>query len=111
VGLRTVPRQAAPEHDTVMLGFQWNALRTGDHVLVHDDLTAGFDLGEGIVTLIDTRAGQANDIAIRLTATGELLRPRRHAVHLLPLDHRFTCWRCNAIASHATPSAPVADAA
>jgi hypothetical protein len=61
--------------------------------------------------LVDARAGDANDIAFRLDTAGELLRPRRPVVHMLPPDRRFTCWRCDTIASHATPSAPLAAAA
>lgn len=94
-----------------MLRFQWNALRSGDHVLVHDDRAAGFDLNEGVVKLVDTRAGKANDIAIRLNTGGELLRPRRHAVHMLPVDRRFACWRCDSIAAHHQPGARLAVAA
>jgi hypothetical protein len=31
-----------------------------------------------------------------------MLRPRRHAVHLLPIDPGFPCWRCDAMAASPT---------
>lgn len=78
-----------------MLPFQWNALRTGDRVLVHDDADPA--LGEGVVALVQTHVQADNDIAIRLTGTpSRTVRPRRHAVHMAPLDRRFECWRCAA---------------
>jgi hypothetical protein len=33
--------------EAVMLGFEWNSLRTGDHVMVHDDLDPGLELHQG----------------------------------------------------------------
>jgi len=84
-----------------MLPFQWKALRTGDHVVVHDDQAPGLDIHEGVVAIVQTRWGGANDVGIRIHATGQVVRPRRHAVHQLPLDRRFSCWRCDAVASQA----------
>lgn len=79
-----------------MLAFQWNAVRVGDRLMVHDDLDPRFELSEGVVRLVQTRQG-ANEIAIRLDdATSGLLRPRSQAVHLLPIDERIPCWRCDA---------------
>ena len=80
-----------------MFEFQWNALRVGDRVAVHDDLDDGFELTEGIVHMVETRMHAANDVAIR-SDSGETViqRPRRHAVHLLPLNGRPPCWRCEA---------------
>jgi len=82
-----------------MLSFQWNALRAGDRVLVHDDLAPGLDTLEGVVTIVQTRRGDTNDVAIRIGTTGEVVRPRRHAVHMVPLDRRFWCWRCDTTAT------------
>ena len=84
-----------------MLAFQWKALRTGERVLVHDDHSPHLDIQAGIVTIVRVRPGYANDVAIRIEATGRIERPRRHAVHLLPLDRRFSCWRCDASATPA----------
>ena len=94
-----------------MLRFQWNALRPGDRVLVHDDLAVGLDLNEGLVKLVETRSSRTNDVGIRLNATGKMLRPRHHAVHMLPLDRRISCWRCDTIAALASPTQPQALAA
>lgn len=83
-----------------MLLFQWNALRVGDRVMVHDDHDPELELHEGAVRLVQTRQRGANEIGIRLDdPASEMLRPRRHAVHLLPIDPGFPCWRCDAIAA------------
>jgi hypothetical protein len=83
-----------------MLRFQWNSLRTGEHVMVHDDLDPGLALREGVVKLVETRPWDTNDVAIRVDHNSPVVvRPRRHAVHLLPLDER-SCRRCDAIAAH-----------
>jgi hypothetical protein len=79
-----------------MLLFEWNALRVGERVAVHDDASPDLELREGTVRLIQTRAGSSNEVAIRLDAGSSTVLPRRHAVHLLPLDPRTTCWRCGA---------------
>jgi hypothetical protein len=86
-----------------MLLFQWNALRVGDRVMVHDDLDPSLDMHVGTVRLVQTRPLQANEIAIRLAdpASG-IVSPRRHAVHLLPIDPAAPCWRC--LASAASPT-------
>ena len=83
-----------------MFEFQWNALRIGDRVTVHDDLDDEFELREGVVHIVESRTHAVNDVAIRLD-NGEIAiqHPRRHAVHLLPLDGRPPCWRCAAIAA------------
>ena len=84
-----------------MLGFQWNALRTGDHVMVHDDLDPGLELHQAVVKLVQTRPRGANDVTIWIDGhSPSMLRPRRHACHLLPLDKR-SCWRCDTAAQHA----------
>jgi hypothetical protein len=80
-----------------MLKFQWNALRRGDHVLVHDIDDPKLALRAGVVTLIDTqRSGR--DVAIRYTTGTRTLRPvrpGRFAVHFDPLDDDDDgCWRC-----------------
>jgi hypothetical protein len=82
-----------------MLRFQWNALRVGNKVLMHDPLDVGMRLLPGVVTIVDTVSG-SNDIAIRVSPTGEasqVLRPRRLVVHLDPRDLTEPCWRCAAI--------------
>ena len=86
-----------------MLPLQWNALRTGDRVLVHNDLAPGLDTHEGVVTIVETRRGGTNDVGIRIDATGKLVRPRRHAVHQLPVDRRFSCWRCDTMPTQGPP--------
>jgi hypothetical protein len=84
-----------------MLKFQWNALRRGDHVLVHDVDDPKLALRAGVVALIDTqRSGQ--DVAIRYTTgtrAARPVRPGRFAVHLDPIDDGDDCWRCTGAGS------------
>lgn len=77
-----------------MLPFQWNSLRVGDRVAVHDDADPALELGYGVVCVVQTRWRAVNEVGVRLDEPGAaIMRPRRHAVHLLPLDRR-DCWRC-----------------
>ena len=86
-----------------MLLFQWNALRAGDRVMVHDDHDPELELHGGAVRLVQTRQPGANEISIRLDGpASEMLRTRRQAVHLLPIGPGFPCWRCDAIAASPT---------
>jgi len=89
-----------------MEAMYWNALRTGDRVVVHDDLDPGSALHDGVVGLIQTCQREANVVGIRLDAPDDrMLQPRRQAVHLLPLDTPPACWRCDEIAARATSGA------
>lgn len=81
--------------------FEWNALRVGNKVLMHDPRDKGMRLLHGVVAIVDTVAG-SNDLAIRVTPKGEastVLRPRRLTVHLDPRDLADACWRCDDIAT------------
>ena len=78
-----------------MLKFQWDGLRRGDTVLVHDAHDADLALRAGVVTRVDVRPS-GHDVGIRLTtgtATGPVVRPGRFAVHLMAVDDD-DCWRC-----------------
>lgn len=78
-----------------MLKFQWNALRRGDPVFVHDAADTDFVLLYGEVTIVDTVVGGTNDLAVRVpTPTSHVIRPARLTVHLDPLDPNEDCWRC-----------------
>jgi hypothetical protein len=84
-----------------MLKFEWNALRVGNKVLMHDPQDKGMRLLHGVVAIVDTVAG-SNELAIRVTVKGEesnVLRPRRLTVHLDPRDPSDECWRCDDIAT------------
>lgn len=95
-----------------MLGFEWNALKPGDRVLVHDDRDPGFVLREGVVRFVQTRTGAPNDVAIALDRTEpSITRPRRQAVHSAPIERHFECWRCDAIAERSSGTAGGAMAA
>ncbi len=79
-----------------MIRPQWQALRVGHHVLVHDEEMAGMPLVPGRVAMIQTDPN-SNDIGIRITpteGTSKIVRPRRLAVHMPQLDLDEHCWRC-----------------
>ena len=79
-----------------MLKFQWDGLRRGDAVFVHDPSDADLGLCAGVVTLVEVRPS-GHDVGIRLTTgtrTGPVVRPGRFAVHLAAADDHG-CWRCS----------------
>jgi hypothetical protein len=78
-----------------MLKFQWDGLRRGDTVFVHDARDADLAICAGVVTLVDVRPS-GHDVGIRLTTgtpIGPVVRPGRFAVHLAAGDDH-DCWRC-----------------
>ena len=86
-----------------MLRLQWNALKVGDRVLVHDDADISLRLQPGMVAMVQT-AHRSNDVGVRVTGrSGQVgvVRPTRLSVHLDPRDVSEACWRCDAIAARA----------
>ena len=83
-----------------MLLFQWNALRTGDAVMVHDDADPTAALHPGRVHTVESGLGTGgNDVGVRLAVGGSTIRPRRAAVHTSATGSR-DCWRCHLLAAH-----------
>lgn len=79
-----------------MLRVDWNALRTGDRVLVHDGDDA-MRLVAGVVVSTAPGAG-SNAIAIKLTGGGsDTVEPQRLTVHHDPIEFDGHCWRCTTI--------------
>jgi len=81
----------------MMLRFQWDSLRRGDHILVHDVRAPDLGLRPAIVELVDS-TGSHRDIAVRYTDgadVGRVVRPGRFAVHPDPLIAEDDCWRCD----------------
>ncbi len=83
-----------------MLKFEWNALRVGDMVLVHDP--QGRDpAASGTVVTVDTKRERrgANGVGIRVGAEGEhqVVWPSFLTVHHDPPDLIDDCWRCAAL--------------
>jgi hypothetical protein len=79
-----------------VLKFEWNGLRPGDRVLVHDALTSDLALAPGVVTRIERRR-LVNGVGIRVAAG--ILWPTYPAVHGDPHDPDDPiepCWRCQA---------------
>jgi hypothetical protein len=89
-----------------MLRFEWNALRVGDAVVVHD--ARGRDPARsGIVVMVDTKRGRrlANGVGISL-GEGDGYRvvwPSFLAVHCDPVGSIDDCWRCAALAKVLLP--------
>ncbi len=79
-----------------MLRFEWNALRKGDHVVVHDPRTTEMTLTEGVVSGVDRHG-----VGIRVAGnSGEtaVLWPSPLVVHRHPRDPSEACWRCQKLA-------------
>jgi hypothetical protein len=80
-----------------MLRMQWNALRVGDRVLVHDAEDPYLALVPGLVTSVQPASG-SNDLSIRLLSVrgsrGRVVCPQRLAVHMDPRGTDEACWRC-----------------
>jgi hypothetical protein len=92
-----------------VLRFEWNALRIGGHVLVHDPRTAEMTLTNGTVATVVTNRG-GNGVGIRVGGnSGEtsILWPSRLAVHRQPRDPTEACWRCEELAERTVPSPDV----
>jgi hypothetical protein len=84
-----------------MVRLEWNALRVGDKVLVHDPGDPAMQLLPGVVAIVQTMH-RSNDIGIRVASRSDrssVLRPKRLAVHLDPRDTTEECWRCEDIAA------------
>jgi hypothetical protein len=81
---------------SVMLTFEWNALRPGDRVMVHSDNHASLSLLNGVVVLVEL-GNRSGGIAVRVPGADRewaVVRPRRQAVHLSPPAPGESCWRC-----------------
>lgn len=94
-----------------MLRFEWNALRAGDNVLVHDPTAADMTLVNGVVAMIEAGVARkgANGVGIRLAAGAEpsrILWPSHLAVHHDPHDPTEPCWRCQDLADHPATDPP-----
>lgn len=80
-----------------MLTFDWNALRTGDRVVLHDGATTEGTLLPGIVTSVSMRTRKGyNGVGVRIAATGglhDIVWPSPFTVHRDGPDER--CWRCH----------------
>lgn len=81
-----------------MLRLEWNALRVGDRVLVHDTTKGGDTLAPGTVAMI-TMQRSSNGVGIRISRAGAgyILWPSELAVHHDPRSPDRPCWRCQTI--------------
>lgn len=88
-----------------MLRLDWNALQSGDHVLVHHSVDGSDRLLAGVVTSV-TSTGGSNDVTVRVTdrRRSEDVRPQRLQVHHDPIELDASCWRCARDQVSAAPS-------
>lgn len=89
-----------------MLKFEWNALRVGHRVVVHDAVSSEFPLSPGTVAMLETKRGKgsANGVGIRVAADGggsRIVWPSYLAAHHDPPGPGHDCWRCAALADTA----------
>lgn len=89
-----------------MLKFQWNALRRGHRVIVHDPASKVMELLGGTVVMTESHRGRGgvNGVGIRVEdrdGTSRVVRPSYLAAHLDPIDATEPCWRCEEIAATA----------
>ena len=87
-----------------MLRFEWNALRTGDRVVVHDPASAEMTLVAGGVVMIEVHRARkgTNRVGIRVAGDdrpSRILWPSYLAVHHDPPDVAEPCWRCEEVAT------------
>ena len=87
-----------------MLRHDWNALRHGDHVLVHHSMDDEVHLVAGVVTAVTADDGGNHIISVRVaTHRGQqVVHPRRLSVHHDPIEFDGHCWRCAALAPPTT---------
>jgi len=78
-----------------MMRFQWNALRSGATVRVHED--NGPELTSGTVETVDAHHGSNRvGIVVRSGDGAASVRwPSRLAVHLTGEQGSEPCWRCS----------------
>ena len=84
-----------------MLKSDWNSLRSGDALLVHDPRDTNLLLVGGVVSMVQVPTGKkgVNRIGIRVGDGDEsqVVWPSYLAVHRDGGDLTATCWRCAAI--------------
>jgi hypothetical protein len=78
-----------------MLRLDWNLLRRGDRVMVHDTDDPQRRLVAGVVTAVVETTG-SNEVSIRVISPGgvRMIQPQRLSVHHDPVDFDGQCWRC-----------------
>jgi hypothetical protein len=82
-----------------MLRFQWDSLRRGDTLFVHDAARPDLGLRPAEVAFVDSDRSNGG-VSVRYLDgddAGRLVRPTRFSVHVDPTDE--ACWRCEDLAS------------
>ena len=103
---RTCGVGACNDRKLVVLRFEWNGLRIGDKVLLHDWASADLALCPAVVAFVDTHRDM-NGVGIRLIPNDDerrVLWPSSGAVHRDPRDPTEPCLLCQALAEEAARS-------
>jgi hypothetical protein len=83
-----------------MTRSEWNGLRWGDVVFVHDPSVTPGPAGRGTVQFVTMRGRRGNEVGIRLDdGEQQVVWPTWLAVHRDLTDAVGTCWRCDDVAS------------
>jgi hypothetical protein len=81
-----------------MLKLEWNALRVGDAVVMHDPTGADLELLAGTVVMVQTKRSKrgANGVGVRVGPDRDhrVLWPSSLTTHADPPDPTDDCWRC-----------------
>ena len=90
-----------------MLRFEWNALRVGDRVIVHEPWGTEGPLLAGTVAMVEMKRSKrgANGVGVRVAADGgghRVVWPSHLTAHHDPPDPTADCWRCAALAETAS---------
>jgi hypothetical protein len=89
-----------------VLKFDWNALRVGDRVVVHESWDTAVPLLTGTVAMVAMKRSKrgTNGVGIHVVADGgghRVVWPPYLAAHHDPPDPTEDCWRCEALAETA----------
>lgn len=77
--------------------FDWNSLRPGAQLLVHDPPFPPTPARRAHVVRVMVQPRGVNGVVVRMDASGEVVLPRLTAVHHA-LQPGESCWRCADVA-------------
>jgi hypothetical protein len=79
--------------------FEWDGLRPGDEVFVHDPPTGDGPAQRGTVLYLTVQVRRPNEIGVRLD-DGAVVWPSARTVHHDRVAPLGSCWRCADVQRH-----------
>jgi len=77
--------------------FDWDGLRLGDPVFVHDRTRADGPADRGDVIFVTVRSHRrGNEVGVKLDGDGTVVWPSWNGVHRDAVAAAGECWRCDA---------------